>query len=134
LRSLAERAGAGQTARIEVNTAHNLPQVSDFVAGNLLLAAQEALHNALKHGRPRTVTIEVRPAVKPDWIRVAVRDDGTGFTPGGQAGATQGHFGITGMRERIERLNGTFHLESTPGRGTTVSFEVPLRAYDEDLA
>jgi signal transduction histidine kinase len=65
---------------------------------------------------------------------MVVRDDGKGFTPGAQAGATQGHFGLTGMRERIERLNGTLRIASTPGQGTTVHSEVPLRAYDEDLA
>jgi signal transduction histidine kinase len=134
LRSLAERASAGQTARIEVSTAGDLSHVSDFVAGNLLLVAQEALHNALRHGEPRTVTLEARPAEKPDWITMVVRDDGKGFTPGAQAGATQGHFGLTGMRERIERLNGTLRIASTPGQGTTVHSEVPLRAYDEDLA
>lgn len=134
LRSLAERAGAGHDVKIDVRTAGDLAHVPDFVAGNLLLVAQEALHNALKHGHPRTVTLEARLGEKPEWIAVTVRDDGSGFTVGAQVGAPQGHFGLTGMRERIERLNGTLRIESAPEQGTTVHFEVPLRAYDEALA
>jgi signal transduction histidine kinase len=133
LRALAERAGAGQAVRIDVQTAGELAHVPDFVAGNLLLAAQEALHNALKHGRPRTITMEARAADRPDWIALTVRDDGGGFPPGAQVGAAQGHFGIAGMRERMERLNGTIDIVSAPGQGTTVRFEVPLRSYDEEL-
>lgn len=120
--------------KIDVRTTGDLTHVPDFVAGNLLLVAQEALHNALKHGHPRTVTLEARLAEKPQWIALAVRDDGRGFTVGAQVGAAQGHFGLTGMRERIERLNGTLRIESALGQGTTVHFEVPLHAYDEALA
>ncbi|MEY2878243.1 MAG: hypothetical protein RLZZ15_623 [Verrucomicrobiota bacterium] len=134
LRALVERAGAGHDAKIELRTSGGLGHVPDFVAGNLILAAQEALHNALKHGRPGSVTLEARPAEKSGWIALTVSDDGLGFTPGEQRGAAQGHFGLTGMRERIERLNGTLRIESAPGRGTVVCFEVPLRAYDEALA
>lgn len=57
-----------------------------------------------------------------------------GFTPGTQAGPTAGHFGLEGMRERMERLDGTLRIASVPGGGTTIYLEVPLRAYDEDVA
>ncbi len=134
LHALVQRAGAGQDANIKLRIASNLADVPDFVAGNLILAAQEALHNALKHGRPQTITLDARPADKAGWIIVTVGDDGTGFTPGTQAGATQGHFGLVGMHERIERLGGTLRIESAPGHGTRVHIEVPLRAYDEALA
>ncbi|MBL9193370.1 MAG: sensor histidine kinase [Opitutaceae bacterium] len=134
LQALVERAGAGHDAKIELRTTGDLAHVPDFVAGNLILTAQEALHNALTHGRPTRVMLEVQPAKTADWIALTVRDDGRGFTPGAQRGAAQGHFGLTGMRERIERLNGTLQIESAPGRGTVVHFEVPLRAYDEALA
>jgi len=135
LASLAEQAGVGHNVRIDVRTEGDLSSVSDFVSGNLLLAVQEALHNALKHGKPRVVTLEARPAVEPaGWIELIVRDDGVGFTPGTQAGPGQGHFGLVGMRERMERLSGTLRIESMPGGGATLTFRVPLRTYDEDLA
>ncbi len=133
LRSLAQRASIGQRAKVVVLTDGNLPKIPDFVAGNLVLAAQEALHNALKHGNPKAVEVEVR-LVKPGWVSLIIRDDGAGFSPGSQAGAADGHFGLAGIHERMERLGGITRIESAPGRGTTVSLEVPLRSYDEDVA
>ena len=135
LQSLADRAERGyQRARIEVRTVGDLSHIPNFVAGNLLLAAQEAVHNALKHGRPNSVLIEARADMKPGWIGVTVTDDGAGFTLGEQAGASQGHFGLAGTLERIDRLAGTFRVESAPGKGTTVQIDVPLRSYDEGMA
>jgi signal transduction histidine kinase len=134
LQAVVEREGTGRTARIEVHTEGDFGHVSDFVAGNLVLAAQEALRNALKHASPRVITIEANTTEKTGWITVVIRDDGVGFTPGQEAGAHQGHFGLVGMRERIERLEGSLHMDSAPGRGTTVRLEVPLRSYDETVA
>lgn len=134
LRLVVDREGAGKAARIELRTEGDFSHVSEFVAGNLVLAAQEALRNALKHGAPRVITLEARTAKTPDAISLLIRDDGGGFTPGQEAGANQGHFGLVGMRERIERLDGSLHIESAPGQGTTVRIEVPLRSYDETVA
>ncbi len=134
LSAVAERAGAGHPVHIELRTDGDLSHVPDFVAGNLVLAAQEALHNALKHGSPHAITLEARPAEKPNWIVLIIHDDGVGFTPGQEAGANRGHFGLVGMRERIARLDGTLRIESAPGHGTTVRIEVPLRSYDETVA
>ena len=134
LRLIVDREGAGKNARIELRTEGNFSHVSEFVAGNLVFAAQEALRNALKHGSPRVITLEAWTVGAPDAISLVVRDDGAGFTPGQEAGANQGHFGLVGMRERIERLDGTLQIESSPGQGTTVRIEVPLRSYDETVA
>lgn len=134
LRAVVDREGSGQAARIDLKVEGDFTHVSEFVAGNLVFAAQEALRNALKHGAARTITLEARTTEQPGWITVVVRDDGAGFTPGQEAGANQGHFGLVGMRERIERLDGTLELTSAPGRGTTVRLRVPVRPYDETVA
>ncbi len=134
LRLAMDREGAGKGIRIDLKTEGDFSHVSDFVAGNLMLSAQEALRNALKHASPRVITMEVRMSGNPAMISLVIRDDGVGFLPGTEAGANQGHFGLVGMRERIERLDGTVRIESAPGRGTTVWLEVPLRSYDETVA
>lgn len=134
LQAVVDREGAGKPARIELRSEGDFSAVTDFVAGNLVFAVQEALRNALKHGQARSVTLDVRTTERPNWISVTVSDDGVGFTPGQEAGADQGHFGLVGMRERIERLDGTLRIESAPGRGTTVRCEVPVRSYDGTVA
>lgn len=68
-----------------------------------------------------------------DAIDVTVRDDGKGFTPGTQAGPLQGHFGMQGMRERVERLGGTLRVESAPGRGTAIHARVKNLPYDLEI-
>jgi signal transduction histidine kinase len=133
LDAIARRLGAGRDARIEVNTDGDLSRVPDFIAGNLILLVQEAVHNALKHGHPDKVMIEIRTLDDPQRISLTVHDNGRGFTPGTQVGVAQGHFGLQGMRERMERLDGTLRIQSAPGSGTTIHAETPLRIYDGEL-
>jgi nitrate/nitrite-specific signal transduction histidine kinase len=60
---------------------------------------------------------------------VTVEDDGVGFEPLGlePAGPRRG-LGLIGIRERVSQLQGTVRLESTPGKGTRVTIELPARA------
>ena len=131
---MAARIGEGHDVRIVVDARGSLADVPEFVGGNLLLMIQEAVHNAIRHGRPNLVTIVVRRDETAGMIRVSVADDGRGFVPGSQRGLEAGHFGIEGMRERAERLGGTLDIESRPGRGTTVHASVSCHAYDRELA
>ncbi len=82
---------------------------------------QEALANAMRHGRPAAVAIEM--TVIAGELRVTVTDDGSGFTPSGPLRA--GSFGITSMRERALNCGGSFELSSVPGGGTRVVLQVP---------
>ena len=129
LRDIAGHVGLGHEAEIEVSTEADLPEVPEFVAGNLLLIVQEALHNALRHGRARH--IGVHAGSTGDLVTVTVKDDGAGFTPGMQAGPAQGHFGLAGMKERADRLGGHLKVESAPGQGTTVHACVPVSGAGE---
>jgi signal transduction histidine kinase len=139
LRAVVARVGEGHSAEIDVQTHGALDDVPEFVAGNLLLIVQEAVYNALRHGRPRQIVVDVRECDGSEAIRATVRDDGVGFAaPAGDGpedrGAEAGHFGLLGMRERAERLGGGFQIESEPGRGTVVAVEVRRSQYDRDLA
>jgi len=118
--SLAAHLAEGQEARIMVEIEGVEADVSDFVAGNLLLLVQEAIINAVHHARPASIHVTVAFDPSHDVIDVSVRDDGQGFVPGTQPGPLRGHFGLQGMRERAERLGGTLHIESDPDRGTTI--------------
>jgi len=124
LRDIAGHVGLGHDAEIEVSTEANMPEVPEFVAGNLLLIVQEALHNALRHGRARHIRVQAGSTA--EQVFVTVTDDGGGFMPGTQAGPVQGHFGLAGMKERTDRLGGQLKVDSAPGQGTTIHASVPL--------
>ena len=61
-----------------------------------------------------------------------VTDDGTGFHPASSTSLLRdGHFGLVGMRERLESTGGLLVVESVPGAGTRLTARVP-RAADQD--
>jgi signal transduction histidine kinase len=97
--------------------------------------AQEAMHNALNHAHPTHVNCHVAAPSDGKHIVLTVQDDGTGFSSGeADSPTSSGHFGLKGMRERIEGLGGNLRIESTLGSGTCVCADVPLRTFDDELA
>lgn len=133
LQTLLNQLSLGRSERLTLAVDGHPFAVPNFVAGNLLLVAQEAILNALHHGRCGHVATTVEFDEPQTAIELAIRDDGAGFRIGNQAGPEQGHFGLQGMRERIERLGGAITIASTPGSGTRVQARVLIRDYDSDL-
>ena len=86
-------------------------------------AAQEAMNNAARHAQARSVRVIVRR--ESGKVRFSVQDDGCGF----DARYTRG-LGLLGMEERVRRLGGALIIESQPGRGATISAELPVAAIE----
>ncbi len=85
--------------------------------------AQEALHNALRHGGAAEVRIGLR--AENGSVVMEVSDDGAGFeASGAQTGAGR-RLGLASMRERARAVGGQLQVVSRPGGGTTVRLEVP---------
>lgn len=124
LRELANRLQTGHDASLRLSFDPYADAIPAYVAGNLILVIQEAVHNALHHAEPSTVEVII-DADAAGALVIEIHDDGSGFEIGTQAGPRHGHFGLAGMRERVERLGGTFMIESTPGRGTLVRASIP---------
>ncbi len=122
LREVAADRSAGLGIAIEVASRGEERPMPDFVAGNLLLLAQEGITNALKHAAPTRIDLQLE--FTPQEITLAIRDDGRGFDPATAEGPKDGHFGLQGMRERVKRLGGRLTLRSAPGRGTTITATV----------
>jgi signal transduction histidine kinase len=99
-------------------------RIPEFEANHLLLFVQEALANALKHANPSHLTIAILNEYKR--ILVSVTDDGSGFDVVNAAGPIQGHFGLLGMKERLNALGGTLVIRSNLGQGTCVEANVSL--------
>lgn len=99
-------------------------ELPDFIAGHLLLLAQESMTNAIKHAKPENIHITLQ--FDDQSVELRVHDDGSGFDPGHAPGLAEGHLGLQGMRERMKRLGGVVKVESSRGHGTTVRARVPL--------
>jgi signal transduction histidine kinase len=89
----------------------------------LYRVTQESLTNIGKHAHASRVTVSL--ASEQDGVRLRIQDDGVGFDPLAARGlVADGHFGLAGMRERVEMVGGRLVVDSTPGEGTTVDVQM----------
>ncbi|MBK6496586.1 MAG: hypothetical protein IPG05_16050 [Gemmatimonadetes bacterium] len=84
--------------------------------------AQEAMRNAIRHGKASVVRVVVNRS--PTELIVSVRDDGVGFGDLGRRSAAG--LGLHSMRERAQLLRGSLEIRSTIGVGTEVTARVPV--------
>jgi signal transduction histidine kinase len=82
---------------------------------------QEAMSNAVRHGRCRFAEVVV--ALRDEHVELTVSDDGEGFDP--QAQPPPGAMGLLGVQARVRALAGTLELESTKGEGTHLTVRFP---------
>lgn len=120
-----------QRAGIEVDfdeSDYDKAQVPAFVDMALFSLARESATNAVRHAHAAHIRIELASSSLKAVL--VFSDDGVGMGSGVREHA-EGH-GLEGMGERIEALNGTFTIESEPGRGCTIRAEVPLEVVHDD--
>lgn len=117
---LTEGTGVGVEVR-QNGTARSLPELHEE---NLLRIGQEALTNALKHAGAERLEIELDYGESALVLRI--RDFGRGFDREAARGPEQGHFGLSGMAERAQRIGGTLSIASEPGRGTLIEAVLPF--------
>ncbi len=128
----AERTLKAAGIRCRLQVPQELPAISlgPRYRRGLLLAAQEALHNAVRHAKAQTVTVGVH--VDEADLRVWVWDDGVGFdtsvVSANSAPALDRGLGLGSMAKRIEELGGSCEIESRPRHGTAVRLRLPLTA------
>ncbi|MFZ0981574.1 MAG: sensor histidine kinase [Candidatus Acidiferrales bacterium] len=99
---------------------------SEEIETTLFRIVQEALTNVHRYSGSRKAWIRIMRS--GGRIRAEVRDEGRGLQVDSKAltKAAPLGVGISGMRERVQQLGGTFELESAPGRGTTLRATLPL--------
>jgi signal transduction histidine kinase len=91
---------------------------------------REALINAFRHSRAKNVEMEIQ--YRPAELRVIVRDDGCGIDPMILQAGRDGHWGLSGMSERANRISAKFVVRSSPATGTEIEVAVPSRIAFED--
>jgi signal transduction histidine kinase len=130
LAQLAYRIGLEAGVRIRFTTAGPPLAVSEEARRNLLMLVREALQNAIRHGAPSNLSVVLRFARRR--VQVDVEDDGRGFDSSGDQSGDTYHYGLIGMRERVETAGGEFQIASSPGKGTKVRFTIPAAGSTEE--
>ncbi len=110
----------GGAARVRVKSIGEHP-LSVRIEASLYRMAQEALNNIAQHADAQKVLIELTST--PQYVQLAVEDDGRGFDP---ENVRKDRYGLIGLNERAHLLGGSFAIESAPDRGTRLEIHIPL--------
>jgi len=133
--------GALRALAIECEDTHAIPvtfsargdvdDLPDVVEVTLFRLAQEALINAARHSEATRLWVDITCA--DGRAMLTVTDNGRGFRVPKRlsALAQAGHFGLTGMAERVELLGGSLDVRSQPDTGTTVQAWLPVETREE---
>ena len=110
---------------VELSLRVNVPRsrLTDNTAHAVLRVVRELVLNGVHHGGATKVWIA--GAIDDARAKFSVRDNGSGFDPATAPSFAEGHYGLLGIRERIESLEGEFTIESAPGKGAKATFSIP---------
>ena len=97
-------------------------QLSDSSFHAVLRMVRELVVNAIRHGQAQH--IEIGGRCDDRYISFTVTDDGCGFDPEMRPDFKDGHFGLHGIKERLERLDGDLFIDSGLGRGTRITITI----------
>ncbi|MDT5156216.1 MAG: hypothetical protein QOH51_573 [Acidobacteriota bacterium] len=124
LAEMTRRLTADSNVETQFQVSGTFRPLSQQIENNLLRIGQEAVGNAVRHARARTISVNL--IYDASSVRLSVKDDGQGFDPRPHSNGADGHFGIVGMRERAEEMGGTTHISGSAGVGSEVLVSVPI--------
>lgn len=102
----------------------NLQELGETISINLYRIVQESLNNALKYSQATMIDISL-VKTSDNALQLSVKDNGVGMDV--EAVDQSRHFGLLGMRERVQALHGSFNIESAPNQGTLILINVPFK-------
>lgn len=128
IESLAETT-PGVSVDVQCDPATEFTDVPEHAAASLYRIAQETLSNAVRHAQATRIALSLRR--KGSTVVLTAVDDGVGFDVRASErrpaeGDDRPHFGLASMAERCTLVGATLSIDSRPGRGTTVSVELPV--------
>ena len=100
----------------------DLHGLGETVSINLYRIVQESLNNAFKYAQATKIDVRLTRTADGE-LQLSIEDNGVGMDVEAVDQAT--HFGLLGMRERVQALNGTFNIIASPNRGTRIHITVP---------
>ena len=109
-----------------ISVRFNVPRrrLKDTTAHAILAIVRELTGNAIRHGS--ATEVKVAGCLDQGCILFSVRDNGSGFDKDNCDGPLQGHFGLEGIRNRLEKMHGAFSIDSKPGEGAKATITIPL--------
>ena len=113
----------GGVTKTEISFLTNLgsDRLDHKIEKALFRLVQEAINNIMKHAEATKATVQLMKY--PDLVILTVEDNGKGF----DSEHVKNNFGLNSMRSRSRHIKGQITIDSTPGRGTSVTVEVPLK-------
>ncbi len=88
---------------------------------------QESLQNSVKHAQCNNVTVTF--VTQENTLQVSITDDGKGFR---KTKRIKG-IGMRNIASRMEKMNGDWRIDSTPGKGTTLTLEIPVSRSEQSV-
>ncbi len=109
---------------INLSLSGNLDALGESLNINIYRIVQESLNNAIKHAEAKHIEISLN-TTKTGTLQLMIKDDGKGMNI--HDVDQSNHFGLLGMRERVQSFGGSFHIDSEPENrtGTVISIHIP---------
>jgi two-component system sensor histidine kinase UhpB len=114
--------------KISLELTGDLYSSGETVSINIYRIAQESLNNALKYAQATAIAITLSKSNDGE-LRLHIQDNGIGMNF--EAVDQSQHFGLLGMRERVQALHGSFNVHSAPNQGTTIAIIIPNQSLQQ---
>jgi signal transduction histidine kinase len=113
--------------KVSLDLAGKLDDLGENLNINIYRIVQESINNAIKHALANNIHIKLE-ATKTGALQLTIKDDGKGMDIDAVDHAN--HFGLLGMRERVQGFKGSFNVDSEPNsmsdnKGTTIYINIP---------
>ncbi len=131
-----EEANLGETLRrtvepilgsVGLRLRFNVPRakIGDPVLHSVVCIVRELVSNSIVHGH--SASVRIAGSLDEEALRFSVADDGCGFDVSCAPGVAEGHFGLQGIRERLNRLGGTMSFAAVSPHGCSVTVVIPRK-------
>ncbi len=122
MRTLIKHLQLGKNSVITLQSEGISRSINGLTTHHMTRIVQEAVHNALRHGRATEIMIKIHFLATE--LLLQVFDNGCGFDLSQVDGPHTGHFGLQSLHERARKIGGTMIVTSSPGAGTNISLTI----------
>ena len=125
LKNSGEELALGNSTVFSLTVIGTPQSMGPVVFNEVCRIAREAFANAFQHAQAKKIEVEL--TYTSVGVSLSVRDDGTGIDAAILNKGRQGHWGLSGMRERAQKIGGKLNIQSNPGGGTGIELTIPAR-------